>query len=191
MSAEKIEELRLIVRIANRDLDGRLPVYRAITKIKGISHRMARMIAMGFEKQNGIPFDAKIGSMTEENDRELEKIIFNPISAGIPVWAVNRRKDFSDGNNKHLVMADLDLELRKDLQRLGMIKSYRGLRLVWGLPVRGQKTKSTHRGKGPVVGVTKKDAKAAAAAPAKAAAPAAAKPATGAKPVAKESKPKK
>jgi hypothetical protein len=28
---------------------------------------------------------------------------------------------------------------------------------MWGLPVRGQKTKSTHRGKGGVVGVTKKD----------------------------------
>jgi len=33
---------------------------------------------------------------------------------------------------------------------------------MWGLPVRGQRTKSTHRGKGGTVGVSKKDTKAAA-----------------------------
>ena len=57
-------------------------------------------------------------------------------------------------------------------------KSYKGLRHTWGLTVRGQRTKSTHRGKGGVVGVLKKDAIAPAASAAKAGAPAA-KPAAG------------
>jgi len=55
-------------------------------------------------------------------------------------------------------MNDLDFSVRTDIQRLADIKSYRGLRLSWGLTVRGQRTKSTHRGKGTVVGVMKKDA---------------------------------
>ena len=64
-------------------------------------------------------------------------------------------------------MADLDFTIRKDVQRMNETKSYKGLRLSWGLTVRGQRTKSTHRGKGPVVGVQKKDAKGGGAAPAK------------------------
>ena len=158
---EKTKETRYIVRIANRDLDGNLPIYRALSAIKGISYRLGVMIAVEFEKQSGIPFDAKLGTMGEEKDSELEKIIQSPAQHGIPEWALNRRKNFETGKSWHTVGAELDLELRKDLQRLSMIKSYRGLRHVWGLPVRGQRTKSTHRGKGPVVGVTKKDAKAA------------------------------
>lgn len=161
---ERKQDIRYIVRIASKDLDGSKPVYRALAGIKGISSRMARMIAILFEKQSGIEFHSKLGAMPEERDKELEKIVLNPFQAGIPEWALNRRKDFYSGQNWHAVMSDLDLELRKDLQRLSMIKSYRGLRHFWGLPVRGQRTKSTHRGKGGVVGVTKKDAKAAAAA---------------------------
>ncbi len=157
------KEIRYIVRIANKDLDGNLPVYRALTAIKGIGNRMAGMIAIQFEKQTGIALDTKLGEIPEEKDRELEKLVYNPETAGIPEWALNRKKDLETSLTTHAVGADLDLRLRKDLQRLSMIKSYRGLRHMWGLPVRGQRTKSTHRGKGPVVGVTKKEAKAAAA----------------------------
>ena len=56
-------------------------------------------------------------------------------------------------------MGDLEFTTRKDIQRLSEIKSYRGLRHGWGLTVRGQRTRSTHRGKGPVVGVMKKEVK--------------------------------
>lgn len=160
---EKSGEIRYIVRIANKDLNGNQPIYRALTGIKGVSHRVGGIIAIQFEKQTGIPYDSKIGMIPEEKDKVLEKLVSNPETSGIPEWVFNRRKDFETGKSWHAVGADLDLELRKDLQRLSMIKSYRGLRLMWGLTVRGQRTKSTHRGKGPVVGVTKKDAKAAAA----------------------------
>ena len=166
---DKGTEVKYIVRIINKDLDGNLPVYRALTGIKGISHRFGKMIALQFEKQTGVKHDMKMGIVPEDKYKDLENIIMHPENAGIPVWALNRRKDFESGKNWHAVLSDLDLEHRKDVQRMSMIKSYRGLRLMWGLTVRGQRTKSTHRGKGPVVGVTKKDAKAAAA-PAKAAA---------------------
>jgi len=156
-------EIRYIVRIAGRDLNGNLPIYRALTKIRGVGIRMARNIAIGFEAKTGISAGSKIGMLSEDMDKQLEEIVLNPGNHGVPEWCLNRRKDFETGETKHQVMGDLEFQLRKDLQRLNLIRSYRGLRLSWGLPVRGQRTKSTHRGKGAVVGVFKKDAVKAAA----------------------------
>lgn len=153
------EEIRYIVRIAGKDLDGKKPIFVALMQIKGISHRIARIIAKTFEKETGIPFDSKIGLIPEEKDKKLEEIIGEPEKHGLPEWVLNRRKDFSTGKSTHLLMGELDFALRGDFKRLNVIKSYRGLRHSWGLTVRGQRTKSTHRGKGPVVGVLKKDAK--------------------------------
>ncbi len=155
------KELNLIVRIAGIDLDGKKPVYRALTKIQGIGHRTAKSIAIAFEKQAGIKYDAQLGELMEENQKRLEKIVTDPVAAGIPVWKTNRQKDYETGENRHLVMGELQFSVRQDTQRLGKIKVYRGIRHQLRLPLRGQKTKSTHRGKGIVVGVMKKDAKAA------------------------------
>ncbi len=153
------EEIRYIVRIAGKDLDGSKPIFIALMQIKGISHRTARIIAKRFEKETGVPFDSKIGLISEDKDKKLEEIISEPEKHGLPEWALNRRKDFFTGKSTQLIMGELDFALREDFKRLNIIKSYRGLRHSWGLTVRGQRTKSTHRGKGPVVGVIKKDAK--------------------------------
>jgi len=157
--AEKTE-FRHIVRIASKDLNGNLPIYRALTKIKGIGIRMAKNIGIAFEKATNVKYKSKLGNMPEQFDKTLEEIALHPEKHSIPGYCLNRQREHETGANKHLVMADLDFQLRNDLQRLNEIKSYRGLRLSWGLPVRGQRTKSTHRGKGGVVGVLKKDAKA-------------------------------
>ena len=89
---------------------------------------------------------------------ELEEIIVDPAKSGVPQWALNRRRDYDTGDNMHLTMNELDFTLRTDGQRLAEIRSYRGLRRMWGLTVRGQKTKSTHRRSG-AIGVAKKDVK--------------------------------
>lgn len=153
------EDIRYIVRIAGKDLKGELPLHMALQGIKGIGHRTARNIAIVFEKETGKSFDTRLGTLGEEFDKKIEDIVLHPDKHNLPAWAFNRKRDFETGEDAHLIMADLDFATRKDLQRLNEIKSYRGLRLSWGLPVRGQRTKSTHRGKGPVVGVMKKDAK--------------------------------
>ena len=153
------EEFRHIVRIAGKDLNGNLPVYRALTKIKGIGIRMAKNIAKAFESQAKIAYNSKLGNLPEQLDKTLEDIVLHPEKHGIPKHMLNKQKEYETGEDKHLVMADLDFQLRKELQRLNEIKSYRGLRLNWGLPVRGQRTKSTHRGKGGTIGVMKKDAR--------------------------------
>ncbi len=160
---EKVEEIqediRYIVRIANKDLNGKLKIARALIGLKGINHRYAKIVTEIFFKESGLSSDTKLGDLPEEMDSKLEDIVLNPIKYNLPEWTLNRRKDFDDGVTKHLAMNELDFAKRKDLQRLSRIKSYRGLRHVWGLPVRGQKTKSTHRGKGGTVGVHKKDRK--------------------------------
>ena len=58
---------------------------------------------------------------------------------------LNRQKDFEVGKNKHLVGSDLDLRKEFDIKRLKKIKSYRGLRHLVGLPMRGQRTRSHFR----------------------------------------------
>ena len=50
--AEIKEELRYIVRIANKDLDGKKPIYRALMGIKGINQRMGKIMAIKFEKKS-------------------------------------------------------------------------------------------------------------------------------------------
>ncbi|MFH1586938.1 MAG: 30S ribosomal protein S13 [Candidatus Diapherotrites archaeon] len=153
------KEIRYIVRIANKDLNGNLPICQAIIGLRGIGHRTGRIIAAAFEDKSGIKYNIKLGDIPEEKDKELEDIVINPQNYGIPSWTFNKQKEYESGENIHLVMGDLEFSLRKDLQRLKEIKSYRGFRHTWGLPLRGQKTKSTHRGKGGTVGVIKKDAK--------------------------------
>ena len=57
----------------------------------------------------------------------------------------------------HITRADLELATDADIKKLKKSKSYKGLRHQWGLPVRGQKTKSNFRkNKGKVTGVKKK-----------------------------------
>ncbi|HIH10295.1 MAG TPA: 30S ribosomal protein S13 [Candidatus Diapherotrites archaeon] len=153
-----MEDLRLIVRITGIDLDGKKPISRSLTKIKGIGVRMAKNIAIAFEKATGIQSESLTGKLSEDDSRKLEEIVVSPAKFGVPAWSLNRRKDFYSGSDTHLVMSDLDLSIRSDILRMTEIKSYKGLRHAWGLPVRGQRTKSTHRGKGGIVGVIRKDA---------------------------------
>ena len=164
--AEEKENTRYIVRIAGRDLDGTKSIDRSLRAIKGVSHRMAQSIALAFEKKSQVVYKTKLGELTDEQGKVLEEILANPKEHGIPGWSFNRQNDNSTGKNIHLFTNELEFAKRQDLQKLSEIKSYKGLRHGWGLTVRGQRTKSTHRGKGGVVGVMKKDAKLAAAKPA-------------------------
>ncbi len=155
----KGQDIRYIVRVANKDLDGTLPIARSLMSIKGIGNRMANVMAASFEAKTGTAADTLMGKIPETQDAVLEGIVGNPAEHGIKEWMFNRRNDFTTGKSSHLVMNDLDFTLRNDLMRLGQVKSYRGLRLQWGLTVRGQKTKTSFRKQGKAVGVSKKENK--------------------------------
>jgi small subunit ribosomal protein S13 len=49
--------------------------------------------------------------------------------------------------------SELDLQKEFDIRRIKKIKSYKGVRHLLGQPVRGQRTRSHFRKKGPSVGV--------------------------------------
>ncbi len=149
------EEIRGIVRIANKDLDGNKPIPEAILAIKGISVNLANAIAEVASQKLGIDKYAKVGELTEEQAETLEKIILDPASYGVPSWMVNRRKDYETGKDTHLTESDLDFGIRQDIEREKKMRSYRGIRHAKGLPVRGQRTRSSFR-KGRALGVQRK-----------------------------------
>ncbi len=152
------EEFRYIVRVAGKDLNGSLAIWRSMLSIKGVNHRMAKVIAKAFEKETGISSETPVGTIPEDMDKKLEHVLLNPTQYQIPAWMFNRRNDFETGENIHHIMADLDFDKRKDLERVKIIRSYKGIRHSLGLPVRGQRTRSSFRQRGKTVGVMKKDA---------------------------------
>jgi len=74
---------------------------------------------------------------------------------------VNRPHDWETGADMHLYGSDIELRLRDDINRMKMIRCYRGIRHEQGQKVRGQRTRSNGR-TGLTVGVIKKTAIAAA-----------------------------
>ena len=145
------EEFKHIVRIARKDLDGNKTIEHALTDIKGVGKAFAKAIVsvLGFDGQK------RIGYLSEEELTRLEEALKNPEEYDIPHWMMNRRQDYETGEDKHLIEADLEMSLREDLNRLKKIRSYRGIRHELGLPVRGQRTRSTFR-KGQSVGVRRR-----------------------------------
>ncbi|MDD3160277.1 MAG: 30S ribosomal protein S13 [Candidatus ainarchaeum sp.] len=158
--ADKRMDMEFIVRIIGKDLDGSKRISQGLQGIKGIGLRLGGIIESKFCKVNKIPTTTKLGELTKEQVESLEKVISNPTTFDLPNWVLNRQKDYDTNKNLHLTMNDLDFQSRNDFSRLAEIKSYKGLRHSWGLTVRGQKTKNTHRGKGAtVVGVSKEKEK--------------------------------
>ncbi|MDI6888276.1 MAG: 30S ribosomal protein S13 [Methanocellales archaeon] len=144
------EKIKHIVRIVNTDLDGHRSVCYALTGIKGISRRVARVIAQRAE----IDPNATMGHLSDKEIDRLKKSV-DEFEKTAPPWMVNRQKDSITGVNRHIIGSKLMLQLREDLNRLKKIRSYRGIRHERGLKVRGQRTRSTGR-RGAVVGVVRK-----------------------------------
>jgi len=147
------EELKHLVRIANTDLKGTQHVLYGLKRVKGVGFMFAnaicKMIKMDPAKKAGALSDAEI--------KKLEAVIKEPLKYNFPVWMVNRRKDMDTGEDKHVATGDLRFTLDNDIKQMKKIKSYKGVRHMFGLPVRGQRTRSNFRpNKGKVKGVQKK-----------------------------------
>lgn len=144
------EEIRYIVRILNTDLDGSRQVQMALTGIKGVGRRCARI----FADAAGVDPYATIGRLSDDKINDLKTVI-EDANSKLPIWMKNRRKDIFSGDDKHLMAMDLNTSFREDLDLMKKARSYKGIRHERGLRVRGQKTRSTGR-TGATVGVSKK-----------------------------------
>src|SRR3989304_4369414 len=97
--------------------------------------------------------------IAETDIAKLEEMLTNPAKHGVPNYFLNRRKDMKTGQDMHLIGSDLDVAHKFDVQDYINLKTYRGIRHMLGQPVRGQRTRSSFRQKGRVVGVMKKPIK--------------------------------
>lgn len=145
-----VQEYRHIVRIIGNDIPGSKKVLLGLTQIKGVGYNFATAVLNTLK----IDTNSNIGFLTEEQVKAIEKVITDPTSANFPVWLLNRRKDIETGKDMHLLTSDIPFTLRNDIERERVTSSWRGFRHLYGLKVRGQRTRTTGR-KGGAVGVAK------------------------------------
>lgn len=144
------EEIKHLVRIMNTDLQGNQPVQYALTGIRGVGRRTARIII----DSTGIDPKGTIGYLSDEDITKLDSTI-DAFEKTVPEWMLNRRNDPLTGDSKHLLGQDIIMTFREDINNLKKVRAYRGIRHERGLKVRGQRTKSTGR-RGSTIGVSKK-----------------------------------
>lgn len=146
-----MHETKKIVRIVRKDIPGDETIENALRNIKGIGFAMAKAIRI----RSGLPKNTKFGDLSESQISMLSSIIEQPHKFNFPYWILNRRKDIETGFSTHLIESELTLSQRNDIERMKLLKSYKGIRHMYGLPVRGQRTRSSGR-KGRTVGVIRK-----------------------------------
>ena len=142
---------KVFFRKLRSQVDGNAKIEYGLTQIRGVGRRFAQAIV----RVAKIDPDLRIGAIPEKDLNRVEEIIKAPISNGIPAWMVNRKKDLVTGEDLHIIGNRLELSVRRDIDRMKRIRSYKGVRHNRGLKVRGQRTKSTGR-HGLVVGVIRK-----------------------------------
>ena len=143
-------EYQYIVRIVGNDIPGERKMIVGLTQIRGVGYMFANTI-LNVLKINP---DQRIGHLSPEQVNSIESIIKNPSASNFPSWFLNRRKDVETGEDKHLLTSDIAFTVRNDIEREKTSGSWRGIRHMFGLKVRGQRTRCTGR-KGGAVGVAK------------------------------------
>lgn len=143
-------DFKYIVRISGTDIDGNKKIPFGLSRIRGIGLRTGEIIC----RLTGIDPKKRIGYLSDDEVKVLDEAASTYGKEGLPSWLLNRRKDFNTGKDHHVTSADLAISLREDLNRLKKIRSYRGIRHELGLPVRGQRTRTSFR-TGTSVGVAR------------------------------------
>jgi small subunit ribosomal protein S13 len=143
-------EFRHLVRISGRDLEGGKMLIAALSDLKGVGYNFANVITTRL----GLDPRARLGTLSEEQVKEIEETIQSNSKTALPKWYYNRRNDPETGEAKQLLGSDLDFVQKSDIEDEKNIQSWKGVRHGLGLKVRGQRTRTTGR-KGRTVGVRK------------------------------------
>ena len=123
-----------MARIAGVELQDNWKVGYALTKIKGIGWPLSKKTLTNLKLDDG----KRVSELTSDEISKLASEV-----------------------EKYPIEGELIRQVKGNVQRLKTISSYRGVRHVRGLPVRGQRTRSnarTKRGKRKTVGAFKKEA---------------------------------
>jgi len=127
-----------MARIAGVDLPSNKQIAISLTYVYGIGQNLAKKILTESE----IPLEKKAGALSQEEVGRIRSIV----------------------EKNYKVEGDLRTEVSMNIKRLIQVNSYRGIRHLKKLPVRGQNTHSnarTRKGKkaGPVAGARHKGKK--------------------------------
>ena len=110
-----------MARIAGVDVPGNKQVWVSLQYIYGIGRTTSRKILA----ETGITPEVKMNDLTEEEVNKLREVI----------------------DRQYRVEGELRKEVNFNIKRLIEIGSYRGLRHRYGLPARGQRTRTNARTK--------------------------------------------
>jgi small subunit ribosomal protein S13 len=143
-------DFKFLVRISATDIDGTMPLYLGLPKVRGVGRRVSIKIVnkLGFDRYT------RIGDMSDEDLDKVQAAVDN-IHEVLPSWMMNRQKDYDSGDDVHLVASEVQMARRDDINRNKKIRSYKGIRHERGHKVRGQRLKSNGR-TGLVLGVTRR-----------------------------------
>ncbi|XP_036083206.1 40S ribosomal protein S18-like [Rousettus aegyptiacus] len=145
------EKFQHILRVLDTNINGSWKIAFAITAVKGVGRRYAHVVL----KKADIDLTKRTGELSEDEVERVITMMQNPLQYKIPDWFLHIQKDVKDGKYSQVLASGLDNKLHEDLERLKKIWAHRELYHFWGLPVRGQHTKTTgYRGR--IVGVLKK-----------------------------------
>ncbi|CQH58474.1 30S ribosomal protein S13 [Halobacterium hubeiense] len=139
------EDIQYFVRIGQTDLDGTKTVERALAELDGVGRRVARVVAENAD----VDRTATIGRLEDDVIDDIKAAV-NEFADHAPEWLANRRNDFYSGETQHVTGNDVNLTRDQDINRMQMIRSYKGIRHERGQKVRGQRTKSTGRTEGTI-----------------------------------------
>jgi small subunit ribosomal protein S13 len=139
------EDIQYFVRIGQTDLDGTKSVERALAGLDGVGRRVARVVA----EEAGVDRTATFGGLDDDAIESVSEAV-EQFTEHAPEWLANRRNDFYTGETQHITGNDVELTRDQDINRMRMIRSYKGIRHERGQKVRGQRTKSTGRTEGTI-----------------------------------------
>ncbi len=120
-------------RIAGKDIPGEKKVAYALVYIYGIGQTRAEEIV----ERAKIDSDKRARDLTSQEINKIQKLL-----------------------EEYTIEGELRRQVNDNINRLKRIKTYRGIRHIKGLPVRGQRTRSnarTRKGKRKTVGALSKD----------------------------------
>jgi small subunit ribosomal protein S13 len=139
------DDIQYFVRIGQTDLDGTKSVERALAELDGVGRRVARVVA----EEAGVDRTATFGGLDDDAIESVSEAV-DGFAEHAPDWLANRRNDFYTGETQHITGNDVELTRDQDINRMRMIRSYKGIRHERGQKVRGQRTKSTGRTEGTI-----------------------------------------
>jgi len=129
------KEFRDIVRIAETDIPGDMPLLYALKRVLGVGISLANAVI----KKLGLKPNQFLGLLDEEQITKIDEIIRSPTKYGIPSWLVNRRRDKLIGEDRHIIGSALTLQIKKDIEQMINLGSWKGIRHSKGLKARGQR----------------------------------------------------